>query len=207
MFNVTIKIESIESRRRSSGLLHIVVGFFLIMKTADYSKVINYSSFLPLVPFLVVGLVSIFYGFFRKRFDITYRYNYWVRWLQLIAVAVLALLITTAAPSFGNFAIFVFLLLCALLVFSERRIFHETLMVINADGIKIPGEYRDHFLPWHDLSEVVVREDFITLFHVKQKYLQFQVMQDLSVLEVAKMNAYCKDKIGSLQEVADNPIN
>jgi hypothetical protein len=41
----------------------------------------------------------------------------------------------------------------------------------------------------------VVREDFITLFHVERKYLQYQVLQDLSTLEVAKMNAFCKEKL------------
>jgi len=40
-----------------------------------------------------------------------------------------------------------------------------------------------------------VREDFITIFHIREKYLQYQVMQDLSTLEVAKMNAFCRDKI------------
>ena len=62
-------------------------------------------------------------------------------------------------------------------------------------GIRIPGYYRDHLVPWQDLEQVTVREDFITLFHIRQKYLQYQVMQDLSLLEIAKLNAFCREQI------------
>jgi hypothetical protein len=46
----------------------------------------------------------------------------------------------------------------------------------------------------------VVREDFITVFNNNKKYLQYQVMQDLSTLEVAKMNAYCKEKVEGIRQ-------
>ena len=59
----------------------------------------------------------------------------------------------------------------------------------------IPGNYKDYLVRWEDLSEVVVREDFLTLFHIKKKYLQYQVMQDLSTLEVAKLNAFCRENV------------
>ena len=44
-----------------------------------------------------------------------------------------------------------------------------------------------------------MREDFITLFHIRQKYLQFQVLQDLSTLEIAKMNAFCKEQLEGVE--------
>jgi hypothetical protein len=88
-------------------------------------------------------------------------------------------------------------LLSILLMFSERRIFQETVVYFNEDGIKIPGYYRDHLVKWDELSEVVVREDFMTMFNVRKKYLQYQVMQDLSTLEVAKLNTFCREKIES----------
>ena len=50
-------------------------------------------------------------------------------------------------------------------------------------------------MEWQVLEEVTVRHDFITLFHQGKKYLQYQVMQDLSELEVVKMNAFCKEQI------------
>jgi hypothetical protein len=82
-----------------------------------------------------------------------------------------------------------------MLMFSEKRIFQETTIFLDGSGIKIPGYYVDHIVKWENISEVVIREDFVTIFHIKEKYLQFQVLQDLSTLEVAKMNAFCKEKL------------
>ena len=53
-------------------------------------------------------------------------------------------------------------------MFSERRIFQQTTIYFSEDGIKIPGYYRDHLLKWNEISEVVVREDFLTLFNTSQ---------------------------------------
>jgi hypothetical protein len=89
------------------------------------------------------------------------------------------------------------------LMFSEKRIFQQTTVYFDEPGVKIPGYYRDHLIKWEELSEVVVREDFLTIFHVNQKYLQFQVMQDLSTLEVAKMNAFCREKVEGEKQTAE----
>jgi hypothetical protein len=101
--------------------------------------------------------------------------------------------------------VFVFALLSIVLMFSERRIFQQITVYFTEDGIKIPGYYRDHLVSWNEVAEVIVREDFLTIFNVNKKYLQYQVLQDLSTLEVAKMNAFCKEKVeGQLQKVQDN---
>jgi hypothetical protein len=195
MFSVGVKIEGIESRRRSAGLLHIVVGLFLIAKIAAYYKDTGYSNFIPVIPFMLVGSFSLFYGFFRKKIDFTYKYNYWLRLVQVISFTFLGFLLSGTGKTIDYVGVFLFALLSIILLFSERRIFDETAITMNEQGLSIPGYYRDHLIPWSQLSEVVVREDFITIFHQKQKYLQYQVMQDLSTLEVAKMNAFCREKI------------
>ena len=201
MFSVAVKIDGIESRRRSAGLLHIVLGLFLIIKSADYYKFLEYRNFVPVIPFLLTGSFSLFYGFFRKKIDFTYRYNYWLRLLQVIAFTVLGFMLSGVSTNTIDYlGVFVFVPLSLVLLFSERRIFDVTAITIDERGISIPGYYRDHLIPWNQLSEVVVREDFITIFHQRQKYLQYQVMQDLSTLEVAKMNAFCREKIETVDQ-------
>jgi hypothetical protein len=195
MYNVTVKIEGVESKRRSAGLLHIVVGFFLIAKSADYYRFLNYESFLPTLPFFAVAAISLFYGFFRRRVDIFAKYNFWLRLLQVVSFTVLGFAIMNLGRTIDYIGVFVFAFLCLLLLFSERRVFKETTIFFDETGVIIPGSYKDFLVKWEDLSEVVVREDFLTLFHVKKKYLQYQVMQDLSTLEVAKLNAFCREQI------------
>ena len=195
MYSVTVRIEGVERRRRSAGLFHILVGFFMIAEGADYFKLLNYQEVFRVLPVMLIGAFSLFYGFFRRRIDLAARYNYWLRLLQVIAFAYLGLMMTEIARPIDYISVFSFAFLCILLMFSERRIFMETTLFLEIEGIRIPGYYRDHLVYWKDLENVTIREDFITLFHVKQKYLQYQVMQDLSLLELAKLNAFCKEQI------------
>lgn len=202
MYSIAVKIEGIESRRRSAGILHIVIGFFMIFNASNYYRITNYKNLLPVAFILLVASISLFYGFFRRRMDLSAHYNYWLRLIQVISFTSLAVLMTATAKPTEYIGVFVFAFLCIVLTFSERRIFQQTTIYFSEDGIKIPGYYRDHLLKWDELSEVIVREDFLTLFNTSQKYLQYQVMQDLSTLEVAKINAFCKDKVeGDRQKV------
>jgi hypothetical protein len=195
MYSITVKIEGIESKRRSAGLLHMVIGFFMITSGANYYRFTNYQQFLPIIPILLIASFSLFYGFFRRRIDLTGRYNYTLRLVQAIAFIYLGILLTGVGRSIDFIGAFIFAFLCFLLLISERRIFQETTIFIDESGVTIPGLYKNYLITWPELSDVVVREDFVTFFHVKQKYLQYQVMQDLSTLEVAKMNAFCKEQI------------
>lgn len=205
MYSVTVKIDGIESKRRSAGLLHIVVGFFLVAKAADYYRLLNYESFLPTLPFFVIAGMSLFYGFFRRRVDIFAKYNMWLRLLQALASFVLAIATVKLGGQTMNYAgLFVFAMLCLLLLFTEKRVFQETTIFFDEAGVKIPGTYKTYLINWEDLSEVIVREDFLTLFHVKKKYLQYQVMQDLSTLEVAKLNAFCSEQIEAQRSKAQD---
>jgi hypothetical protein len=204
MYSIAIKIDGIESRKRSSGLLHIVIGLFLIAKGSQYFQLIHYGNFWTIAPMLLIASFSLFYGFFRKKVDLSAHYNYWLRLVQVIAFTVLGVLLAGVGRPVDYVGAFIFAFLCIILMFSERRIFQDTVLTIDESGIKVPGYYREHLVRWNELTEVVVREDFITLFHVRQKYLQFQVMQDLSTLEVAKMNAFCKEQIERVAIAAAN---
>lgn len=196
MYSVAIKVDGIESKRRSTGLLHIVIGFFLIAKGADYyQRVLQYESFAPALPFFVVAVVSLVYGILRKKLDLTARYNQLVRWVQVVTFLVLGLLVMNVSQPIEFIPLFLFAVVSFLLLLSEKRIFSPTVVRLEKEGVVIPGTYREHVVPWEALSEVVVREDFLTIFHVKKKYLQYQVVQDLSTLETAKMNGFCKEQI------------
>ena len=204
MYSVTVKIEGIESKRRSAGLLHIITGFFLIAKGYDYYRLLNYQSFFSLLPIFLVAGISIFYGFFRRKVDVFAKYNSLVRVLQCITFLVLGAAMMKRGTTWDYAGLFLFAFLCLLLLLSEKRIFQETTLFFDEKGVSIPGNYKDHLVSWEELNEVIIREDFLTLFHVKKKYLQYQVMQDLSTLEVAKINAFCREQIEKAGVKANN---
>jgi hypothetical protein len=204
MYSVVVKIEGLESRRRSAGILHVVIGFFLIFNSANYYRFNNYKNVLPVALILLVASVSLFYGLFRRRMDLSAKYNYWLRLVQLISFTILGFLTLKTGRANDYVGVFVFAALSIVLLFSEKRIFKQASVYFTDNGLQIPGYYRDHLVRWDEISEVIVREDFLTIFNVNQKYLQFQVLQDLSTLEVAKMNAFCKEKVeGTRQKVED----
>ena len=91
--------------------------------------------------------------------------------------------------------LFIWGFLTLILFFSEKRVFKDTLLQLTDKGILIPGTYREYLVDWGTLEDVVVRHDFVSLFHRGKKFLQYQVLQDLSELELVKMNAFCREKI------------
>ena len=195
MYNIAVKIDDFEKRRRSSALLHVAMGFFLLIKSVDYYKYVQYKNFLPVAPVLIVASLSLFYGLFRKKLDVPGKANFWLRCCQLAAYILLGFLLIGKGSSFEITLAFVFVVFCLILLFTERKIFSEPIIKLSEDGIMIPGYYKEHLVNWNELESVVIREDFITLFHIKKKFLQFQVIQDLSTLEIAKMNAFCSELI------------
>ena len=195
MYSIAVKIDDFEKRRRSSALLHLAIGLFLLIKTADYYKYVQYRDFLPVAPGLIVAGLSLFYGLFRKRLDVTGRANFWLRCFQLLSYLLLGILLIGKGTAFEVTVAFLFAFFCGILLFTERKIFTDTIITLGEEGIKIPGYYREHLVSWNEVENVVIREDFITVFHIRQKYLQFQVLQDLSTLEIAKLNAFCKEMV------------
>src|SRR5215217_5876916 len=91
MHKLAVKLDSIERRKRSTGVLHIAAGFFLLLKTGDYVALLQYQHFWLALPFFIVALVSLLYGFLKKLYDPQARLNRWVRLVQVCAFALLAI--------------------------------------------------------------------------------------------------------------------
>jgi uncharacterized membrane protein len=200
MYTITVKIEGVEKRRRSMAFVHIIVGFFLFIKCFDLYKYIDEPSIAPVLPFILVATVSLYYGFFRKRFDITAKHNPALRFLQTVTFLIFGFFMYRIGTSIDYIGLFLWAFLTLILFFTEKKAFQETNIVLTEEGIKVPGSYRDHLVEWTILESVTVRHDFITFFHKGKKYLQYQVMQDLSELEVVKMNAFCKERIEQVEK-------
>jgi hypothetical protein len=203
MYSVSLKIDGIESWRRSAGILHIVVGFFLILNTKKYLDLSERDNTFLVLSVLCVAIASLAYGFFRRKIDLLAKYNFALRVLQVITFLVLGFHIVDLGTPIDYIGIFLFVVLCLILMFSERRVFQQTVIILDDNGVKIPGLYTDHLVKWQDLSEVVVREDFLTLFHIKKKYLQYQVVQDLSIIEVNKLDLFCKEQIEKTRSMVE----
>ncbi|HEY1023251.1 MAG TPA: hypothetical protein VGE06_13110, partial [Flavisolibacter sp.] len=195
MYTIAVKIEGMDRRRRSTSLVHAIVGFFLLIKTFDLHNYLEGRSIVSLLPFLAIGLVSLVYAFFRNRVDLTAKHNAGLRLLQTVTFFSFGFLMLRIGKSMDYIGLFIWGLLTLILFFSEKRVFKETMLQLTENGILIPGTYREYLVDWKTLEDVVVRHDFVTLFHRGKKFLQYQVLQDLSELELVKLNAFCREMI------------
>lgn len=195
MYTVAVKIEGMDKRRRTTGLMHLVVGFFLLLKAFDLYNYLVEKAALKFLPFLVIGLLSLVYGAFRNRVDPDAKYNNLLRIFQFFTFVFFGIVMLQLGKRFDSTVLFIWATVTFLLIFSEKKIFAETVLKFTEQGVSVPGSYKEHLVDWNVLENVAVRHDFITLFHSDKKYLQYQVMQDLSELEVVKMNAFCREKI------------
>lgn len=194
MFSILVKIESFEKRRRNAGLLHVLLGFFLVIKAFDVYSEIEVTIW-NVLPYLIVAGISLYYGFFRKKADPQGKHNLSIRLLQAATFFIFGITLLRTGGPVEYFAMFIWAALNIVLLLTERKIFHDTYIVLDEDGVRIPSFYRDHIIAWSALESVVVRHDFVTFFNRNNRFIQFQVMQTLSELEVAKANAFCREKI------------
>ncbi len=202
MYTVAVKIEGMDRRRRTTGYMHIVVGFFLLMKAFDLANLLLEKVTTKLLPFILVACLSLFYGFFRSRVDAVAKYNGPLRGLQFVTFVLFGVVMMQTGRRFDYILLFVWALVVFLLIFSEKKLFADTTLRITDAGIRVPGTYNEHLVEWAALEDVTVRHDFITLFHRNKKYLQYQVMQNLSELEVVKMNAFCRERIEHVDKLS-----
>ena len=207
MYVVAVKIEGMDRRRRSTSLVHAILGFFLLIKSFDLYHYLESRSILPAFPFLLVGAASLFYAFFRAKVDRTAKHNAGLRLLQTVTFFSFAFLMYRIGKSIDYVSLGIWGLLTLVLFFSEKRVFKETMLTFSENGVAIPGTYRDYLVQWTTLENVVVRNDFITLFHRGKKFLQYQVQQNLSELELVKLNGFCREQIEASNRGTDDQKN
>jgi hypothetical protein len=191
MHKLAVKLDGIERRKRSTGLLHIVAGLFLIVSAGMYYlETAEQKS--PLMLLLYgVAIVSMLYGFFRRRIDPVAKYNHWVRLLQFIAFTVLAINLLNSVNIIRILSLALWAIVILFLMFTERKVFHDTDLQIKEEGIFVPGYFRNDLIPWSGIEGFVLRSDFLTITRADKKYVQLELLKDVDPAEIDEINFYC----------------
>lgn len=195
MYTISVKLEGEERRKKNSAVMHVLLGFFLIVKAVDFLKETDFKSIASSVPIFAMGIAALVYGLLRKNLDPHARYNMTMRLLQIVVLVALTVMMVMIGRKGDALVVGLFVLVSAMLAASDKLAFAESSLNFDNEGIRLPVQARRALIPWNELNEVVIREDFVTLFHIKKKYLQFQVKQDLSTLEIAKISAFCNERL------------
>ncbi|MBD0277217.1 MAG: hypothetical protein ICV81_04515 [Flavisolibacter sp.] len=194
MYILPVKIESIERRKRSTGLLHIVAGLFLIISIGNYSKYEQYQKLLPLLPLYTVAVLSLIYGLFRKKIDPEAVYIHWVRLLQFPAFIVMGFLLFPFS-GISAFTLFLWAAVVLFLMTTEGKIFKIKGLKIAKEGIIIPSHLKDHLLPWTLIESIVIRPDFVTIFRTNKKFVQLEMVQDMDRNKIREIEVFSQQQI------------
>jgi hypothetical protein len=205
MYKIPVKIEGIERRKRSTGLLHIVAGFFLIANGGTYLRHINFESIHLVLPFYLVAIASLFYGFMRKKIDPLAKYNHLLRLTQVISFTSLGLIFINFSVTAQILGLFLWAIITLFLMFTERKVFHDTYLQVKEDGIHIPGYLKTHVVPWGVIEGFVVRTDFVTINRRDQKYVQLELVDDISAKDITQINQYSSFQIQQFAQLLVRP--
>ena len=199
MHRIAIKIDGIERRKRSTGLFHVVAGLFLIANAAEFFKQSAYQNFFTVLPIFFIAVVSVIYGLFRNRLDAKAQFNHWMRMMQFLMFAVLGILMLQSRMDFRNLTLFLWAIICILLLFTERKIFHDAFLLVGKNSITIPGYFSNKIIPWSVIENVVVRQDFVTLYYPENRYIQYEVLVEIDDVEVKNINQFCQQQLEQKQ--------
>ncbi|MCU7552133.1 hypothetical protein OCK74_23645 [Chitinophagaceae bacterium LB-8] len=200
MFDIPVKIEGLDKRRRSVGLFHILAGLFLLANASLAFKYLDYSDFWPLLPVYIVAIISLIYGFLRKKIDAPNKYSWSLRLIQFLTFLGLAVFELRSESSIHSISLFLWAGICLSLLFTERFIFNQPSVKIGNDGIRTPGSIASKIFAWSDLDSVAVRQDYITLMFGNNKYLQFEILEMLTGTEIERINLFCREQLDKAED-------
>ena len=199
MHRIAIKIDGIERRKRSTGLFHIVAGLFLVANTAEYYKDSGFKNFVSALPIFIVGAGSLVYGLFRKKLDPNANFNHWVRVSQFLMFSILAVLMLQSKIEFRNISLLLWAAICIMLLFTERKIFHDAFLLFGKSSITIPGYFSNKVIPWSVIENIVVRQDFVTIYYPNNRYMQYEMLAEVTDTEIKQINHFCQQQIEQKQ--------
>lgn len=197
MLSIPVKIESIERRRRSISLLHVVAGFYLIGISTTYFGKLGYTNLIKVAPFFIVAIVSIAYGFFFKKKDKKGRYNHIIRSMQFGFFFGLGMQFYSFNASWTSFSLFIWAVVSFLLMISEKGLFNHPTIHLEDEGIKVPGLLNDNIIEWQLIETVVARPDYFTISRHDKKFIQLEMSADISISQLEEINSFSKQQIAA----------
>jgi hypothetical protein len=199
-YSIPVKIESLEKRRRMTGTLHIVAGFYLLAATAAWMVQRKFEGIPGALPFGIIAVTAISYGLRRRKFDTAARYNSALRGLETVGFGLLA----TGQSGIASYGLFAWAGLSVLLLFSEKVLFQPSVLELGEEGIGLPGSPKPPLLPWEELQNIIVRPDYVTLFRNDNKYVQLEVTGTIDPETLAAADSFGKSQIRKHSISADH---
>ena len=195
MHSLAIKLEGLEKRKRNAPVLHMAAALVLFAKALDYTHEYHFQNWVSVIPFFLLSLASLIYGFKLKKGAAAVKYNHWLRLAQLGAFTLLGFLFLNIPGMIDEIIVFVYAGISLFLYIVEKRVFKDLYLHINNEGIDLPGDYANSLLEWPLVKDVVARPDYITIFKDKNSFLQLELLHNETPDKLENINLFCRQRI------------
>jgi len=201
-YEIGIQIEKLARRKTHAPILHLLAGLFLLIKGADYWRYNDFSSWLSVSPFFLIGLISILYGLLHKKLDARHKAQPYIRGLQILCFSVLAFQFITSSHELDGLFSMLWAFICFYFFLMEKRMYDSVKLRIEDGGISLPGMFGRRQLDWVQLENLVVRADFVTIFFTEDRYLQYAVLDNVSEETLVEIGRFIEEKLAARSSVS-----
>jgi hypothetical protein len=191
-YRIPISYLPYEKQIRSARLLHLLTSFLFM-----FNAWIDFQQPTPSLLFVVVQiacslLVFTYVILGKKLTSDAARSNFLFRLLEITGFSFAAWYFFSAlnSPLQGSLVVATLIGLLYLLLM-ERNIFKPVDILLNEKGIRLPGMNKSQLLPWNEIDNLRIRNDFISINTKDNRFLQFEINRVLSDTDIDEMNNWC----------------
>ncbi|XVJ65507.1 MAG: hypothetical protein HEQ40_04835 [Lacibacter sp.] len=192
-YSIPVYFEPFLRQKKAARLIHFLAGFLMIANAWGNFNQPN-PDLLFVVIQIAVALLSVLFAFIgHKMGNVHSRLNSILRVIQGLAFLYAAWYFF----SIMNLTMMSLMQLLAaagllLLLITERKIFSNPAVRLDEKGIYTPNTPKDRFIPWSDVENMLIRNDYISINTLKNQFIQYETNIILSELEMDEMNAFCR---------------
>jgi hypothetical protein len=90
------------------------------------------------------------------------------------------------------------------LLFNEQKAFKKQLITIKENGIRLPMIENKKLLPWKEIDNLRIRNDYISINTISNRFIQYETATTYNESDLDKMNAWCFQQISAVHHATDS---
>ncbi len=192
-YRIPIYYEPFAKQKKAARLLHLLSAFLMIANAWGCFKQPTPNLFFIVVQIAGAILTIVFAFSGKSGFSVSKSINGLFRLIEA------ALLFFAAWYFFNTMNLHLMGMLqmvgavgLLLLFFTEQKLFAACFVNIDERGITTPGNFKNRTMPWADIDNMLVKNDFISINTKQNYFLQYRTAEVLSELQMDEMNAFCR---------------
>jgi hypothetical protein len=194
MYEIPVRIDSLERQRKSVAIFHVLVGLFLAANAGLLGKNLDNKWLWVLVPIYLISVLSLLFAFRLKKVKNPVKVNQLMRVIQAVAFLISGVIMVNFEHFTSCLVLFIWSGICLVLFFMERSIFSKPTLKITEANLHVPSLFSSKRVNWNTVESVIIRQDFITINYLNNRYLQLEVFGHLTGTEIEHIRLFCNRK-------------